>query len=179
MAKLEQATLGAGCFWCVEAFFNEVKGVVKAISGYSGGSVPGTPTYKEVCSGLTGHAEVIRLEFDAEITSYEEILFLFFTAHNPTTLNQQGADKGTQYRSVIFYHNDFQKTVAEQVIQNVQQYFDDPIVTEISPLINYFDAEDYHQDYYKQNPEQGYCAMVVAPKLNKLRKLHAAKLKEF
>lgn len=179
MAKLEQATLGAGCFWCVEAFFNEVKGVVKAISGYSGGSVPGTPTYKEVCSGLTGHAEVIRLEFDAEITSYEEILFLFFTAHNPTTLNQQGADKGTQYRSVIFYHNDFQKTVAEQVTQNVQQYFDDPIVTEISPLINYFDAEDYHQDYYKQNPEQGYCAMVVAPKLNKLRKLHAAKLKEF
>lgn len=178
MAKIEQATLGAGCFWCVETFFNEVNGVIKAISGYSGGSVPGTPTYREVCSGLTGHAEVIRVEFDAEIISFEEILLLFYTAHNPTTLNKQGADVGTQYRSVIFYHNEEQKKIAEQITQDVQQYFDDPIVTEISPLINYFDAEDYHQNYYKQNPEQGYCAMVVGPKLNKLRKLHADKLKK-
>lgn len=177
MAKIEQATLGAGCFWCVETFFNEVKGVVKAISGYSGGSVPGTPTYREVCSGLTGHAEVIRVEFDAEIISFEEILLLFYTAHDPTTLNKQGADVGTQYRSVIFYHNEQQKEIAQQITADAQQYFEEPIVTEISPLINYFDAEDYHQNYYKQNPEQGYCAMVVGPKLNKLRKLHADKLK--
>ncbi|GGF71940.1 peptide-methionine (S)-S-oxide reductase MsrA [Wenyingzhuangia marina] len=179
MANIEQATLGAGCFWCVESFFNEVKGVIKAISGYSGGSVPGTPTYKEVCSGLTGHAEVVRVEFDADIISYEDILYLFFTAHNPTTLNRQGADVGTQYRSVIFYHHEEQKIIAEKVTKEVQQYFEDPIVTEISPLINYFDAEDYHQNYYKQNPNEGYCAMVIGPKLNKLRKLHADKLKDF
>lgn len=179
MANIEQATLGAGCFWCIETFFNEIKGVKKAISGYSGGTVPGTPTYREVCSGLTGHAEVVRVEFDADIISFEEILFLFFTAHDPTTLNRQGADVGTQYRSAIFYHNEEQKLIAEQIVKDVQQYFDNPIVTEISPLINYFDAEDYHQNYYKQNPDQGYCAMVVGPKLNKLRKLHADKLKDF
>ncbi|ANW95731.1 peptide methionine sulfoxide reductase [Wenyingzhuangia fucanilytica] len=179
MANIEQATLGAGCFWCIETFFNEIKGVKKAISGYSGGTVPGTPTYREVCSGLTGHAEVVRVEFDADIISFEEILFLFFTAHDPTTLNRQGADVGTQYRSAIFYHNKEQKLIAEQIVKDVQQYFDNPIVTEISPLINYFDAEDYHQNYYKQNPDQGYCAMVVGPKLNKLRKLHADKLKDF
>lgn len=177
MAKLEQATLGGGCFWCIEAFYNEVKGVVKAISGYSGGTVPGTPTYREVCSGLTGHAEVVRVEYDAEVISFEEVLFLFYTAHNPTTLNRQGADAGTQYRSVIFYHDEQQKKIAEQVTQNVQQYFEETIVTEISPIINYFDAEAYHQGYYKQHPEEGYCSVVVGPKLNKLRKLHAAKLK--
>ncbi|NIJ46353.1 peptide-methionine (S)-S-oxide reductase [Wenyingzhuangia heitensis] len=177
MAKIEQATLGAGCFWCVEAFFNEVNGILKATSGYSGGNVPGIPTYREICSGLTGHAEVIRVEFDADIISFEEILFMFYTAHNPTTLNKQGADVGTQYRSVVFYHDEIQKQIAEQITQDVQQYFKDPIVTEISPLINYFDAEDYHQGYYKQNTEQGYCAMVVGPKLNKLRELHTSKLK--
>ncbi len=178
MTKIEQATLGAGCFWCVEAFFNEIKGVRKALSGYSGGKVPGTPTYREICSGLTGHAEVIRIEYDANIISYEEILFLFFTAHDPTTLNRQGADVGTQYRSVIFYHNEFQKEIAETIKKDVQQYFEQPIITEISPLINYFDAEDYHQGYYNQNPDQGYCSVVVGPKLNKLRKLHADKLKK-
>lgn len=177
MSKIEQATLGAGCFWCVEAFFNEVKGVIKATSGYSGGTVPGTPTYREICSGLTGHAEVIRVAFDPALISYEEILFLFFTAHNPTTLNRQGNDVGTQYRSVIFYHDEQQKTTAEEVTKNVQQYFEETIVTEISPLINYFDAEDYHQGYYKQHPNEGYCSVVVGPKLNKLRKLHADKLK--
>ncbi|WP_010135899.1 peptide-methionine (S)-S-oxide reductase MsrA [Ochrovirga pacifica] len=177
MAKIQQATLGGGCFWCIEAFFNEVKGVVKAISGYSGGTVPGTPTYKEVCSGLTGHAEVVRVEFDAEQISYQTILELFYTAHNPTTLNRQGADVGTQYRSVIFYHNKEQKQLAEQVTKNVQSYFEDPIVTEISPLSNYFEAEAYHQGYYKQHPEEGYCSVVVGPKLSKLRKLHANKLK--
>ncbi len=177
MTKIEQATLGAGCFWCVEAFFNEIKGVTKAWSGYSGGNVPGTPTYREVCSGLTGHAEVIRIEFDANIISYKEILTLFFTAHDPTTLNRQGADSGTQYRSVIFYHDEVQKEIATTIIKEVQPYFDNPVVTEISPLINYFDAEPYHQGYYKQNPDQGYCSVVVGPKLNKLRKLHADKLK--
>ncbi|NJB83690.1 peptide-methionine (S)-S-oxide reductase MsrA [Wenyingzhuangia aestuarii] len=178
MKNIEQATLGAGCFWCVEAFFNEVKGVLKAVSGYSGGTVPGTPTYREICSGLTGHAEVIRVSYDADLISFEELLLLFFTAHDPTTLNRQGADRGTQYRSVIFYHNNTQKEIAEGVINEFQQYFEDPIVTEVSPLINYFDAEDYHQGYYKQNPEQGYCAMVVGPKLHKLRELHQAKLKK-
>lgn len=178
MTKIEQTTLGAGCFWCVETFFNEIKGVIKATSGYSGGNVPGTPTYREICSGLTGHAEVIRVEFDSDIISYQEILTLFFTAHDPTTLNRQGADTGTQYRSVIFYHNDKQKEIANLVKQEVQPYFDTPVVTEISPLINYFDAEDYHQGYYKNNPDQGYCAVVVGPKLNKLRKLHADKLKQ-
>lgn len=178
MKNIEQATLGAGCFWCVEAFFNEVKGVLKAVSGYSGGTVPGTPTYREICSGLTGHAEVIRVAYDADLISFEELLLLFFTAHDPTTLNRQGADRGTQYRSVIFYHNNTQKEIAEGVINEFQQYFEDPIVTEVSPLINYFDAEDYHQGYYKQNPEQGYCAMVVGPKLHKLRELHQAKLKK-
>ncbi len=177
MSKFEQATLGAGCFWCVEAFFNEVKGVKIAVSGYSGGTVPGTPTYREICSGLTGHAEVVRIEYDAEIISYEQILLLFFTAHDPTTLNKQGADVGTQYRSVIFYHNELQQKIAQKVVLHVATYFDQKIVTEISPLINYFDAEDYHQGYYKQNPEQGYCTVVVAPKLKKLRKLHQHLLK--
>ncbi|MGY5350982.1 peptide-methionine (S)-S-oxide reductase MsrA [Wenyingzhuangia sp. IMCC45533] len=177
MAKIEHATLGAGCFWCVEAFFNEVRGVVKATSGYSGGNVPGIPTYREVCSGLTGHAEVIRIEFDADIISFKELLILFFTAHDPTTLNRQGADSGTQYRSVIFYHDKIQEEIAHMVIEEVQSYFETPIVTEVSPLINYFDAEEYHQNYYKQNPDQGYCSVVVGPKLNKLRKLHADKLK--
>lgn len=177
MVKIEEAILGAGCFWCVEAFFNEIKGVITATSGYSGGKVPGTPTYREICSGLTGHAEVVKIEFDSNVISFEEILFIFFTAHNPTTLNKQGADTGTQYRSVIFYKDLNQKIIAEEVIKKIQQYFEDIIVTEISPLINYFDAEVYHQGYYKNNPEQGYCIRVVGPKLNMLRELHINKLK--
>ncbi|MDB4297419.1 peptide-methionine (S)-S-oxide reductase MsrA [Flavobacteriaceae bacterium] len=177
MSNIQQATIGGGCFWCLEAFYNEVKGILKATSGYSGGSVPGHPTYREICSGLTGHAEVIRIEFDSTIISYKEILLLFFTAHNPTTLNQQGADKGTQYRSVIFYENDLEKEIALETINEVQKYINEPIVTEVSPLINYYDAEDYHQGYYKNNPEEGYCSIVVGPKLNKLRKLHASILK--
>lgn len=174
---MKQATVGGGCFWCIEAFFNSIKGVEKAVSGYSGGTVPGTPTYREVCSGLTGHAEVVRIYFDENSISYKEILELFFTSHDPTQLNRQGNDVGTQYRSVIFYENDEEKTIAEEVTANIQNYFDAPVVTEISPLINYFDAEDYHQEYYKNNPEQGYCAMVVGPKLSKLRKIHADRLK--
>ena len=178
MSKINQATLGAGCFWCVETFFNEVSGIHKAISGYSGGKVPGTPTYREICSGLTGHAEVVRIEYDAEIISFEEILHIFYTAHDPTTLNRQGADVGTQYRSVIFYHNEEQHEIAKNITAAVQESMTQTIVTEISPLINYFDAEDYHQNYYKQNPEQGYCAMVVRPKLERLRKLYVDKLKK-
>lgn len=177
MNNIEEATLGGGCFWCLEAFFNEIKGVIKATSGYSGGNVPGHPTYREVCSGLTGHAEVIRIIFDSDIISYETILNIFFTAHNPTTLNQQGADIGTQYRSVIFYHNNHQKEQAEKITTNLQAYFTEPIVTEISPLMNYFNAEDYHQGYYKQNPTQGYCTYVISPKMEKLRNLFKAYLK--
>lgn len=177
MNNIEEATIGGGCFWCLEAFFNEIKGVIKATSGYSGGNVPGHPTYREVCSGLTGHAEVIRIIFDSDIISYETILNIFFTAHNPTTLNQQGADIGTQYRSVIFYHNNLQKEQAEECISKLQPYFNVSIVTEVSPLINYYNAEDYHQGYYKLNPTQGYCTYVISPKMEKLRNLFKAYLK--
>lgn len=173
----EVATLGGGCFWCVEAVFQQIKGVEQVVSGYSGGTVPGTPTYREVCSGLTGHAEVVQVTFDASVISFEEILIIFFTSHDPTTLNRQGADQGTQYRSVIYYHNEAQKNIAEQVIENAQKYFDDKIVTEVSPLEKFFEAENYHQDYYKNNPDQGYCSVVISPKLSKLRQMHADKLK--
>ena len=175
--NLETAVIGGGCFWCLEAFYNEVKGVVLAKSGYSGGSVPGVPTYREVCSGLTGHAEVVQIEYDADIIDFKEILTIFFKAHDPTTLNRQGADVGTQYRSVIFYNSEKQKNISQQSIEEFQQYFDKPIVTEISELKNYFDAEDYHQGYYKQHPEQGYCQWVVAPKLKSLRKYFSKSLK--
>ncbi|MGJ5642546.1 peptide-methionine (S)-S-oxide reductase MsrA [Formosa sp. S-31] len=173
----EVATLGGGCFWCVEAVFQQIKGVEQVVSGYSGGTVPGTPTYREVCSGLTGHAEVVQVTFDASVISFEEILIIFFTSHDPTTLNRQGADQGSQYRSVIYYHSEAQKVIAEQVIENAQKYFDDKIVTEVSPLGPFFEAEDYHQDYYKNNPDQGYCSVVISPKISKLRKMHADKLK--
>ena len=175
--NLQIATIGGGCFWCTEAVFQEVKGVEKVVSGYSGGNVPGKPTYREVCSGLTGHAEVIQVTFDADVISYEEILVIFMTTHDPTTLNRQGADRGTQYRSVIFYHNAEQKEIAEAVIQELGNYFDDPIVTEVSEAETFFEAEQEHQDYYRNNQQQGYCSFVITPKLVKLRKLHADKLK--
>lgn len=171
------ATLGGGCFWCTEAVFQEVKGVEKVISGYSGGTVPGKPTYREICSGLTGHAEVIQITFNPEVISYQDILVIFMTTHNPTTLNRQGADAGTQYRSVIFYHNKEQEAIAKKVISEVQSYYEDPIVTEISPLGNFYEAEQEHQNYYRNNREQGYCSYVISPKLATLRKLHANKLK--
>ena len=177
MDNKQVMTVGGGCFWCTEAVFREVKGVEKVVSGYSGGNVPGKPTYREVCSGLTGHAEVIQITFDPSVISYEELLIIFMTTHNPTTLNQQGADMGTQYRSVIFYHDEIQKEIAENVVKQLTEYFEDPIVTEISPLINFFEAEDYHQDYYTNNTSQGYCAMVITPKLTKFRKMFADKLK--
>ena len=175
--SLQLATVGGGCFWCTEAVFQEIKGVEKVVSGYTGGNVPGKPTYREVCSGLTGHAEVVQVTFDPHVISYEDILMIFMTTHDPTTLNRQGGDSGTQYRSVIFYHDDSQKEIAEAVIKEVSQYFNDPIVTEISLLDIFYEAEDYHQNYYRNNQEQGYCSFIITPKLAKLRKLYADKLK--
>ena len=174
---LEVATFGSGCFWCTEAVLQEVKGVENVVSGYSGGTVPGRPTYREICSGLTGHAEVIQIMFDPGIISYEDILVIFMTTHDPTTLNRQGADRGTQYRSVIYYHNVKQKEIAEAVIKEIAVYYKDPIVTEISPLDVFYEAEKEHQDYYRNNQTQGYCSFVITPKLVKLRQLHADKLK--
>jgi peptide-methionine (S)-S-oxide reductase len=175
--NLQTATVGGGCFWCTEAVFQEIKGVEKVISGYTGGNAPGKPTYREVCSGLTGHAEVVQITFDANVISYEDILVVFMTTHDPTTLNRQGADRGTQYRSVIYYHDEAQKEIAEIVAKQVAPYYENPIVTEISPLGMFYRAEDYHQDYYSKNQDQGYCSFVITPKLAKLRKLHADKLK--
>ena len=175
--NLQIATVGGGCFWCTEAVFQEVKGVEKVVSGYSGGNVPGRPTYREICSGLTGHAEVIQITFDADVISYEDILVIFMTTHDPTTLNKQGADRGTQYRSVIYYHDELQKEIAEIVSKEVSRYYENPIVTEISPLVVFYEAEKEHQDYCRNNQSQGYCSFVINPKLAKLRKLHADKLK--
>ena len=175
--NLQVATIGGGCFWCTEAVFQEVKGVEKVVSGYSGGSAPGHPTYREICSGLTGHAEVIQITFDADVISYEDILVIFMTTHDPTTLNQQGADRGTQYRSVIYYHDKVQKEIAEVVSKEIAPYYENPVVTEISPFDVFFEAEKEHQDYYRNNQEQGYCSFVITPKLTKLRKLHSDKLK--
>lgn len=177
MQNIKVATIGGGCFWCTEAVFNEIKGVQKVVSGYTGGNIPGHPTYREICSGLTGHAEVIEVTFNADIISYHDILLIFMTTHDPTTLNKQGADVGTQYRSVIFYHNDEQKNVAEKIITEVQPYYKATIVTEISEAPTFYAAEQGHQNYYVNNQEQGYCSYVITPKLAKLRKLFADKLK--
>ncbi|RDV23998.1 peptide-methionine (S)-S-oxide reductase [Alteromonas aestuariivivens] len=178
MANKQSATLAGGCFWCIESAFNSVEGVLSAISGYAGGHVD-APSYEQVCKGDTGHAEVVRVEFDADVISYREILEIFFALHNPTQLNRQGNDIGTQYRSAIFYHNDEQKHLAEQILQEMtdEQIWPDPIVTEVTELANYFAAEDYHQSYFKNNPQNQYCAMVVAPKLAKFKKTFAARLR--
>jgi len=175
--NLELITLGGGCFWCTEAVLLEVKGVEKVVSGYSGGNAPGKPTYREICSGLTGHAEVIQLSFDPGVISLHDLLIIFMTTHDPTTLNRQGADIGTQYRSVIFYHDQNQKELAEGVLSEMSSYYEIPIVTELSPLKIFYEAEEYHQDYYRNNQSQGYCNFVITPKLAKLRKIHADKLK--
>ncbi|WP_430411268.1 peptide-methionine (S)-S-oxide reductase MsrA [Kordia sp.] len=175
--NIQTATIGGGCFWCTEAVFQEVKGVKTVISGYSGGTVPGKPTYREICSGLTGHAEVIQLTFDANVVSFEEILIMFMATHDPTTLNRQGADVGTQYRSVIFYHTEEQRTIAEAVLQQMADYYEEPIVTEVTALEPFYEAEAEHQDYYRSNPQQGYCSYVITPKLTKLRQLFGEKLK--
>ena len=175
--NMQLATVGGGCFWCTEAVFQEVKGVEKVVSGYAGGNAPGRPTYREICSGLTGHAEVIQITFDANMISYADILVIFMTTHDPTTLNRQGADVGTQYRSVIFYHNKEQNEIAATVVAELAPYFDSKIVTEISEIPIFYEAEDYHQNYYRNNKSQGYCSYVITPKLTKLRKLHADKLR--
>ncbi|SDB65596.1 peptide-methionine (S)-S-oxide reductase [Flavobacteriaceae bacterium MAR_2010_188] len=175
--NLQIATLGGGCFWCTEAVVQRIKGVEKVVSGYSGGNAPGKPTYREICSGLTGHAEVIQIYFDPKIVSYQDILTMFMTTHDPTTLNRQGADRGTQYRSVIYYHDNEQKEIAEKVVADMANYYDDKVVTEISPLDIFYEAEDYHQNYYNNNKSQGYCTFVIDPKLSKLRKLYSDKLK--
>lgn len=178
MKTEELATFGNGCFWCTEAVFLAVKGVSKVESGYSGGTVK-NPTYREVCSGLTGHAEVIRIAFDPAVISYADLLEIFWNTHDPTTLNRQGADEGTQYRSVIFYHDEAQRKTAEQYMAQLEasKVFKNRIVTEISPLINYYPAEDYHQNYYALNPDQGYCQYVIRPKVEKFRKQFQGKLK--
>tara|TARA_R110002050_G_scaffold300830_1_gene473864 strand:+ start:41968 stop:42513 length:546 start_codon:yes stop_codon:yes gene_type:complete len=175
--NLQIATFGGGCFWCTEAVFQEIKGVENVVSGYSGGTVPGHPTYREICSGLTGHAEVVQITFDANVISYQDVLVIFMTTHDPTTLNRQGADTGTQYRSVIYYHDAIQKEIAEVVLKEVATYYEDPIVTEIAALDVFYEAEKEHQDYYRNNQTQGFCSFVITPKLAKLRKLHADKLK--
>lgn len=179
MKGLELATLGNGCFWCTEAIFEQLEGVSKVESGYAGGTVK-NPSYKEVCTGNTGHAEVIRLTYDPKVISFREILDVFFYTHDPTTLNRQGADVGTQYRSVIFYHTNSQKTEAESMIDELEKekVFDSKIVTEVKAINNYYAAESYHQDYYNNNKNQGYCRMVINPKLEKFTKKYKNKLKK-
>jgi peptide-methionine (S)-S-oxide reductase len=163
------AILGGGCFWCMEAVYEPIEGVVSVVSGYAGGTTA-DPTYEEVCTGRTGHAEVVRIEYDPDIISYEKILDIFWHAHDPTTLNQQGADVGTQYRSIILYRNEEQKKIAEKSLasEDTSGDFDDPIVTEIKPLEKFYPAEEYHQDYYAKNPYAAYCSFVIRPKLRKL-----------
>jgi len=175
----DTATLAGGCFWCLEAVFLELNGVEQVISGYSGGAVE-SPSYREVSTGTTGHAEVVQISFDPEKISYEDILKVFFTIHDPTTLNRQGADVGTQYRSAIYYDNDSQKNTAETVIQELEKnnVWDNPIVTEVAPFQKFYPAEDYHQDYYKQNTDEPYCRIVIEPKVVKLRKYFMDKLKK-
>ena len=174
----ETATLGGGCFWCLEAVYDEVRGVEDVVSGYAGGLVV-NPTYRQVCDGKTGHAEVVRVEFDPTVITFREILEIFFAIHDPTTLNRQGADVGTQYRSAIFCHTPEQKATAQAVIAelNAAHIFDKPIVTEVTGAPRFYPAEDYHQEYFRKNPYQPYCQVVVSPKVAKLRKSFAAKLK--
>jgi peptide-methionine (S)-S-oxide reductase len=177
--KTETATLGAGCFWCVEAVFMSLKGVDKVVSGYAGGVLP-YPTYQQVCTGTTGHAEAVQISFDPEVISFSEILDIFWLIHDPTTPNRQGYDTGTQYRSVIFCHNEEQKAVAENSKRetDLSGLWPNPIVTEIVPYTNFYKAEDYHQNYYRVNPDQPYCQVVIDPKISKLRKEFQDKLKE-
>lgn len=177
--NLEVATLAGGCFWCLEAVYDELKGVVDVVSGYSGGNAP-NPSYEAVCTGQTGHAETVQLIFDPNVVTYRDLLEVFFTIHDPTTLNRQGADVGTQYRSAIFYHTPEQKATAEHVISELDQekVWDKPIVTELTPFSKFYPAEAYHQEYFKRNPYQGYCMAIIAPKVAKFRKKYLDKLKK-
>ncbi len=177
-SRMEIATLGGGCFWCLEAVYQELRGVEKVESGYSGGDVP-NPTYRQVCSETTGHAEVVQVTFDPDEVSYRDILEVYFTIHDPTTLNRQGADVGTQYRSVVFYHTEEQKRVAEEVISDLEAegIWNSPIVTEVAPFDEFYVAEDYHQNYFRNNGFQPYCQVIIAPKVAKFRKQHLERLK--
>ncbi|PYP17687.1 MAG: peptide-methionine (S)-S-oxide reductase [Gemmatimonadetes bacterium] len=179
MARHETATLAGGCFWCLEAAFQDLKGVERVQSGYAGGRVA-NPSYEQVCTGTTGHAEVVQITFDPQVVSFDDLLHVFFTIHDPTTLNRQGGDVGTQYRSAIFYHTPDQKAAAERVIAELQSehVWDDPIVTELKPLESFYPAEEYHRDYFRRNPNQGYCSAVIAPKVAKVRKIYLDKLKQ-
>jgi peptide-methionine (S)-S-oxide reductase len=179
MSQNEVTTLAGGCFWCLEAAFGQLRGVERVESGYTGGRVP-NPSYERVCTGTTGHAEVVQVTFDPALISFADLLHVFFTIHDPTTLNQQGGDVGTQYRSAVFYHSPEQKAEAERVIAELtaEKVWDDPIVTEVEPLARFYPAEEYHRDYYRRNPDQGYCRAVVAPKVAKVRKLYFDKLKQ-
>jgi peptide-methionine (S)-S-oxide reductase len=178
MTQNQTATLAGGCFWCLEAVFDNLIGVTDVVSGYAGGSTV-NPTYQQVCTGTTNHAEVVQIQFDPAIISYKELLEVFFSIHDPTTLNRQGADIGTQYRSVIYFHSPEQKETALQIVRELteEKIWDAPIVTEIVPLDTFYPAEDYHQEYFARNPGQGYCQMVVAPKVAKFRKKFASRLK--
>jgi peptide-methionine (S)-S-oxide reductase len=175
---METATLAGGCFWCLEAVFEQLRGVTKVDSGYSGGHVA-NPSYEAVCSGTTGHAEVTQVTFDPKVISYRDLLGVFFSLHDPTTLNRQGGDAGTQYRSAIFYHDDAQRRAAEETIKELEaeHVFDEPIVTQVEPLQAFYPAEEYHREYYRRNPNQGYCRAVIAPKVAKLRSKYLEKLK--
>jgi len=179
VSQREVATLAGGCFWCLEAAFSELKGVERVESGYAGGSVP-NPTYEAVCTGKTGHAEIVQITFDPQVISFGDLLHVFFTIHDPTTLNQQGGDVGTQYRSAVFYHSPEQKAEVERVIAELKddKVWDDPIVTEVRPLDKFYPAEEYHRDYYRRNPTQGYCRAVIAPKVAKVRKQYFDRLKQ-
>ncbi len=175
--KLETATVAGGCFWCIEAVFQQLKGVHSATSGYAGGQSE-NPTYRQVCSGTTGHAEVVQIKFDPDVISFGDLLYVFWRVHDPTTLNRQGADVGTQYRSAIFFHNEGQKATAEKSLQktDASDLWPDAIVTEIAPLVNYHPAEDYHNDYFQLNPNQPYCRAVIDPKVTKFRKEFSDKI---
>lgn len=177
MTIYETATLGGGCFWCVDTIFRELQGVEKVESGYAGGRTA-NPTYRDVCSGMTGHAEVVQVTFDPSVLSFRDLLRVFFTVHDPTTADRQGADIGTQYRSIILYHSDEQRETAKQVIDelNREKVWDDPIVTQLVPFTTFYSAEKYHQDYYSQNPSQPYCQIVIAPKVAKFRKAYLDRL---
>jgi peptide-methionine (S)-S-oxide reductase len=179
VSETEVATLGGGCFWCLEAVYAELKGVKSAVSGYSGGTVK-DPSYEQVCSGTTGHAEVVQIEFDPRVIGYDDILTVFFSIHDPTTMNRQGADLGSQYRSVIFYHDDRQKQIAEKKIKEVEssEALHRPVVTELVPFKTFYKAEEYHQEYFERNPQAGYCRAVIAPKVSKFRDHFKEKLKE-
>ena len=176
---IEQATLGGGCFWCIDVLFQKLRGVKKVVPGYAGGNTE-NPSYEVICSGKSGHAEVIQIYFDPQVVTYRELIEIFFTVHDPTTLNRQGNDVGTQYRSVVFYHNDNQKILAEEVMDNIgrEGIWNNPLVTEISALDNFYPAEKYHQNYYNENTEQPYCQFVIAPKVAKFRKMYLDKLIE-